>query len=146
MSDHRYALRPPGSEAEWTDYHTLRRTILFERRGRFGVYNAEHPDEHRPEHHPRLFFVDGEAAGTVRIDVGVDEAVFRLVTIREDLQRRGHGTRMLALAERFVREQGVDRVHSHVNADAVRFYERCGFVREGPGESRGTVLMGKDLK
>lgn len=140
-----YVLRRPRTDAEWAEYHGLRRTILFERRGRFGVYDANHADEHRAANHPFLFFVDDAAAGTIRIDIGDDDAIFRLVTIREDLQRRGHGTRMLSLAEEFVRSQRLARVLSHVNRDAVGFYERCGFKSEGSDDGTATVLMRKNL-
>ncbi|HKW46735.1 MAG TPA: GNAT family N-acetyltransferase [Gemmatimonadaceae bacterium] len=145
MTLSRYALRAPQSDSEWAEYHRLRRTILFERRGRFAVYDPTHPDEHRADNHPFLLFIDDMPVGTVRIDIGDDDAVFRLVTIREDLQRLGYGRRMLSLAEGFVREQRRSRIHSHVNPDAVLFYERCGFVRVGPGEATATILMRKDL-
>jgi GNAT superfamily N-acetyltransferase len=139
----RYELRRPMSDGEWDSYHGLRRVILFERRGRFGVYDAAHADELRPENHPFLFLVDGEAAGTIRIDIVANEALFRLVTIRETLQRQGHGRRMLSLAETFVRGQGRRVMRSHVNRDAIGFYERCGFTRDGPDEGGATVLMRK---
>ena len=145
MTDSRYALRRPHTDAEWATYHGFRRAILFERRGRFGVYDANHPDEHRPGNHPFLFFVDDVPTGTVRIDIGDDDAILRLVTIREDLQRRGHGRRMLELALEFVREQRRTLIRSHVNRDAEGFYERCGFVREAPDEATATILMRKDL-
>ncbi|HKW12656.1 MAG TPA: GNAT family N-acetyltransferase [Gemmatimonadaceae bacterium] len=138
-------LREPLTDAEWEDYHTLRRTILFERRGQFGVYNASHGDERAPGNHPFLFLLEGEAAGTIRVDIGDSEAIFRLVAIREDLQRRGHGQQMLALAERLVRDRKKALIHSHVVRTAVGFYERCGFSREGPDRVGETVLMVKAL-
>ena len=138
-------LRQPLTESEWNTYHELRRTILFERRGRFGVYDAAHADEHAPGNHPFLFWCDGHPAGTIRIDITSAEAIFRLVTIREDHQRRGLGRRMLSLAERFARSKQRALVHSHVNRSAIGFYERCGFVRNGPDDGGATVLMAKTL-
>jgi GNAT superfamily N-acetyltransferase len=141
----RYSLRSVIVEREWETYHTLRRTILFERRGRLGVYDASHADEHAPGNHPFLLWFDREPVGTVRIDVAEGEALFRLVTIREDAQRRGHGRRMLALAEQFVRGQHRSVIRSHVNRNAVGFYERCGFTRDGADDSGATVLMKKHV-
>jgi GNAT superfamily N-acetyltransferase len=143
---HRYVLRQPiAAEAEWNAYHDLRRTILFERRGRLGVYDASHADEHAAGNYPFLFWFDGQPAGTIRIDITGTDAIFRLVTIREDHQRRGLGRRMLALAERFARSKQRTLVHSHVNRAAIGFYERCGFLREGPDNVGDTVLMVKTL-
>lgn len=142
---HRYVLRQPLTDAEWYAYHELRRTILFERRGRVGMYDAAHADEHAAGNHPFLFWFDGQPAGTVRIDITATDAIFRLVTIREDHQRRGLGRRMLALAERFTRSKQRTLIHSHVNRDAIGFYERCGFAREDPDAGGETVLMAKTL-
>jgi GNAT superfamily N-acetyltransferase len=141
----RHRLRQPLTDPEWAAYHMLRRTILFERRGRFGVYDASHADERAPDNHPFLLWVDDAPTGTIRIDITDADAVFRLVTIREDLQGRGHGRQMLALAERFVRTKQRALIHSHVHRTAIGFYERCGFVREGPDEGGDTVLMAKTL-
>ena len=142
---HRFVLRQPIAETEWNAYHELRRTILFERRGRHGVYDAGHADEHAAGNHPFLFWSDGQPAGTIRIDITGTDAIFRLVTIREDQQRRGLGRRMLALAERFVRSKQRPLVHAHVNRAAIGFYESCDFAREGPDNDGETVLMTKTL-
>lgn len=142
---HRYVLRQPLTEAEWNAYHELRRTILFERRGRVGVYDAAHADEHAAGNHPFLFWFDGQPTGTIRIDITGTDAIFRLVTIREDHQRRGLGRRMLALAERFTRSKQRTLVHSQVNRAAIGFYESCGFAREGSDTNGETVLMAKTL-
>src|SRR5437660_4987635 len=80
----RYLLRQPIADAEWNAYHELRRTILFERRGRRDVYDAAHADEHAAGNHPFLFWFDGRPAGTIRVDITGTDAIFRLVTIRED--------------------------------------------------------------
>jgi GNAT superfamily N-acetyltransferase len=141
-----YQLRAPSSDSEWTAYHAIRRTVLFERRGRFGVYDAAHPDEFRPGHYPFLLLHNGKPIGTIRVDMGDDEALFRRVAIREDLQGQGHGRKMLELAEGFVRTQNGKRIRSHVDANAIGFYERCGFTRERVDGGEATILMTKDLR
>ena len=139
-------LRRPSTDGEWAAYHKIRRTVLFERRGRFGMYDDSHPDELRPENHPLLLFSNGEPVGTIRVDFSDTGAIFRRVAVSEDVQRRGHGRTMLELAERFVRERGVRHVISHADRGAVGFYERCGYVREAGDGDGATVLMGKDLE
>jgi GNAT superfamily N-acetyltransferase len=141
-----YQLRAPSSDSEWTAYHAIRRIVLFERRGRFGVYDAAHPDESRPGHYPLLLLYNREPIGTIRVDIADDEALFRRVAIREDVQRQGHGRKMLELAEGFVRAQDRNRIRSHVDPNAVEFYERCGFTRERADSGEATILMRKDLR
>jgi GNAT superfamily N-acetyltransferase len=145
-NDEAYQLRAPSSDSEWTAYHAIRRTVLFERRGRFDVYDAAHPDEVRPGHYPFLLLYNREPIGTIRVDIADDEALFRRVAIREDVQRQGHGRKMLELAEGFVREQHRNRIRSHVDPEAVGFYERCGFTRERVEAGGATILMRKDLR
>jgi GNAT superfamily N-acetyltransferase len=142
-----HELRPPVGDAEWAVYHDIRRHVLFERRGRGADYDAAHPDERRAGHHPLVLWLGGEAVGVIRVDVDGPVARFRRVAIREDVQRRGLGRLLLAHAEQFARAHGCARVESHVDADAVGFYERCGFVHEGApkGTAGRPVLMTKSL-
>ena len=122
-----YRLRPPASDEEWRTYHAIRRKVLFENRGLFGVYNESHPDEFVQGKHPMLLIHEGQPIGVIRVDVDGGLAIFRRVAIREDVQRCGHGRVMLSLAEDFARDKGCNYARSYVNPDAVGFYERCGF-------------------
>src|SRR5262245_21583050 len=138
--------RAPATDDEWRAYHEIRREVLFERRGRGAAYDANRPDEHLPNHHPHIFWHDGEPAGVIRVDVTGEVAIFRRVAIKEALQRRGLGRRMLECAEGFAIAEGATCVESHVAIDAVGFYERCGFrCVETPRASAESVLMTKRL-
>jgi GNAT superfamily N-acetyltransferase len=93
-----------------------------------------------------LLLLGGRTIGVIRIDLAAPRAIFRRVAIREDLQRRGHGRALLALAEQFARAQGCVEVRSFVDHDAVGFYAKCGYVVLGPDASTGsTVPMAKHL-
>ena len=139
-------LRAPATDEEWRAYHEIRRHVLFERRGRGDAYDANHPDERRLGNHPRVFWHDGEPIGAIRVDVDGQTAIFRLVAIREDRQRRGLGGRMLQHAEQFASSRGCLRADSHVFVGAVGFYERCGFrFAEELRPGAQTVLMTKPL-
>jgi GNAT superfamily N-acetyltransferase len=122
-----YRLSAPSSDAEWQTYHAIRRKVLFENRGIFGVYEERHPDEFAEGNHPMLLIYEGEFIGVIRVDIDGQIAIFRRVAIREDVQYRGHGKVMLSLAEEFARGKGCNLVKSYVNPEAVGFYERCGF-------------------
>jgi len=139
-----HILRSPCSPREWLAYHAIRRKVLFENRGHFGVYVEDHPDEFERDHHPMVLVLNGETIGVIRVDLTQPVAWFRRVAIREDLQRRGHGCTLLRLAECFARQQACNEIRLNVADDAVGFYERCGYLRATP-TATGTVPMTKTL-
>jgi GNAT superfamily N-acetyltransferase len=144
-----YELITPTSESEWDDFHRIRREVLFEARGQFGLYNLDHPDDRAPNNHPKLLRHGGEHVGVVRIDIDGPVATLRRFAIRADVQRRGHGRALLGLAQRFAEDAGCTQLVSFVAPDAVGFYRRFGFVivQEGAvGPSgRESVFMAKQL-
>ncbi len=141
-----HTLRRPENEEEWRAYHAIRRKTLFENRGRFGVYDENHPDEYEKGNHPLILFDQDTPVGVIRVDIHDRVAWFRRVAVREDLQRAGYGRVLLSLAEAFAREAGCNEARSNVAADAVGFYERYGYSRDPltPAES-GSVPMQKQL-
>jgi N-acetylglutamate synthase-like GNAT family acetyltransferase len=128
MTEHE--LRPPASEEEWRALHDIRRKVLFENRGKFDIYIENHPDDFKTGHHPLVLLYKGVVIGVVRIEVFERVAWLRRVAIREDVQRKGHGRVLLDLAEAFARAEGCDEVVSNAAADAVEFYDRCGYARD----------------
>ena len=141
-----YDLRRPATESEWATYHEIRRDVLFERRGRGDAYDPQHPDDLRPSNHPLVLWRGGEGLGVIRVDIDTEAAVFRRVAVRQHVQRQGHGRQLLASAEQFARRHGCTRIDSHVDVEAVGFYERCGFSIAGEvTPTAATVLMTKRL-
>lgn len=124
-----YRLSRPSTESEWTLYHTIRRTVLWEARGHHGVYNANHPDEYVVGNHPMLLFHDGQAVGVVRVDLKSEtgEAIFRRVAIQIGEQRKGHGTVLMHLAEEFAIRNGCPNFVANAAPDAVPFYLKIGY-------------------
>lgn len=125
-----YELVSPADVDAWRVYHDIRRDVLFEARGQVGVYDENHPDDRAAGHHARLLLHRGDPVGVIRIDISGNEAVFRRVAVRLDVQRRGHGRALLSLAQEFATAHGCGRLASHVAPDAVPFYEKCGFSVE----------------
>jgi GNAT superfamily N-acetyltransferase len=141
-----HTLRPPENQEEWCVYHAIRRKALFENRGRFGVYDENHPDEFEKDNHPLILFDRDTPVGVIRVDIHGRVAWFRRVAVREESRRAGHGRILLSLAEAFAQEAGCGEARSNVAADAVGFYERCGYSRDlsTPAES-GNIPMFKLL-
>jgi len=141
-----YELRAPDTPDEWSAYHQIRRSELFDRRGRGDQYNDHHPDESAPGNFPLLLFRDAVPVGTIRIDTGQPLVLFRMVTVRHDAQGTGAGREMLRRAEAFARAHGGERVALYSAADAVGFYERCGYDRTPDLKPIGdTVPMAKSI-
>jgi GNAT superfamily N-acetyltransferase len=126
MSD--YDLVSPTDASTWRTFHDIRRTVLFEARGEFGVYDETRPDDRAPGNHAKVLLFRGEPVGVVRIDIEGTTASLRRVAVRSDVQRLGHGRVLLSLVEDFARRRGCSTLASHVAVDAVGFYEKCGFA------------------
>lgn len=124
-----YRLRRVESLTDWHAYHNIRRTELFAVHCPDVIYDSNHADEHEPSNLPHLLELDGTIIGTIRIDLmGTRCAAFRLIAIRKGLQRRGHGTRLLQLAEQLVSELGCAQVTIQSAKDAVPFYLKNGYA------------------
>jgi ribosomal protein S18 acetylase RimI-like enzyme len=142
----KYELRAPGTAAEWDAYHFIRRSELFDRRGRGDQYNQRHPDEAASGNYPLLLFRDAVPIGAIRVDTGQPLVLFRMVSVRRDAQGSGAGRAMLHLAEAFARRAGGERVGLYSAPDAVGFYERCGYHRMPNVEPIGdSIPMGKSI-
>ena len=86
------------------------------------------------------------AIAVIRIDLEPPDAIFRRVAVREEYQRRGYGTTLLKLAEEFARAHASSSIISFVDAEAVAFYRKCGFVAAELPASPGTLPMRKLIK
>ena len=124
----RYSLRPVRSSREWAAYHAIRRGAIFAALLPHDAYDEHNSDEFAPGHFPHLLLRDGEVLGTVRIDL-IDEraAGLRLIGIRPDVQRQGHG-RAVAQSRRasYGWESGCPEKTSRQSAGArARQVRRC---------------------
>lgn len=122
-----YELRSPVTSGEWAAYHTIRRAVLWEARGHFGEYDECHPDESKPNHFPKILYLDREPIGVIRIDLVEGTAWFRRVAIAEQHQRTGHGRELIRRAERFALEHGARHIESLVDRGAIGFYQKLGY-------------------
>jgi N-acetylglutamate synthase-like GNAT family acetyltransferase len=139
----RYSLEKVASADEWRSYHEIRRSVLFEARGRIGVYRSDHPDEFKAENHPLLLKLDGLALGVTRFDVrGGGEGVVRLVAIKQQAQRRGHGRVLSSLTDEFARSLDVHSLFVNAAPEALGYYEKMGWTPFAwdPGELQGIAL------
>src|SRR5258708_12748635 len=127
----RYAMRPVRWPQEWSVYHAIRRDAIFSVLLPGQAYDDDAPDEFQHRHLPHALIRDGEIIGTVRIDlVGEAQAGLRLIAIRRDLQRQGHGSVLLRLAEHAARGLGRTEIVINAHPTSLSFYLANGY-REG---------------
>lgn len=130
MADNTYQLRKLDTDSAWETFHRIRRTLLFEARGRGSLYDPNHPDDRESDHFPLLLWHGGAPMGVIRLDCLADGAVVtRLVAIDGPAQRQGHGRAMLRLSETWARERGAWRMVVNAAIDAEGFYEKMGYRR-----------------
>jgi GNAT superfamily N-acetyltransferase len=120
---------PLDTPARWADFHRIRRTVLFEGRGRFGVYDENHPDDRAPNKHCFLLLADGAAVAAVRVDLFTEPqaATFRRLAVLQQSQRKGHGLALMERAEAFARSMGCGLFVAYVAPDAIGFWEKIGY-------------------
>jgi len=133
-------LVPPNTDVLLAEYHAMRKRMLFDPIGR--PYDDNHPDETRDGSHRRVLLLDGALIGTVRIDIDVPDAGFRLVTIREDSQGRGYGRSLVELSENSARSSGCRRVVVTAGDQSAGFWEKCSYSRFSDGRR---IILRKDL-
>src|SRR5437764_14774490 len=135
----RYALRAVRSPQEWAAYHAIRRQAIFAALLPGQAYEETDPDEVAPGNFPHVLLHDGEIVGVVRIDlIGPSRAGLRLVGIRSDLQRQGHGRVLLKLAEEAARLLGRPEIIINAHPTSLAFYLANGY-RQGEWRNAGPL-------
>jgi N-acetylglutamate synthase-like GNAT family acetyltransferase len=122
-----YELIRVQDDADWASYHAIRRDVLWTARGLAG-YDDKRPEERLPDRYSLLLKLDSQAIGTTRLDDrGDGTGIVRLVAVRGDLQRQGHGTKLAAMVDDFAVALGVHTLFVNAVADAVGYYEKLGW-------------------
>ena len=122
-----YNLIQVVSDDDWKAYHAIRRAGLFEGQ----QYDENHPDDRLETNVPLLLKCDNHPVGTVRLDMREGNiAIVRLMAIKHEAQRHGHGQYMLMLIEEFARAEGVNKLLLNAAPEAEGFYMKLGFSPE----------------
>jgi GNAT superfamily N-acetyltransferase len=152
-----YELRLVTSQEAWRSFHEIRRTALFEALGKYDVYIEDHPDDHAPNNHPLLVYKDGYPIATVRLDQlgedldGKGFGAIRLVAVRVNLQRQGHGRHLSRLTESYARDLLMNTLYVNASPSAVGYYKKMGWehyiwnISELEGMAGDCVQMRKEL-
>ncbi|MCK8515791.1 GNAT family N-acetyltransferase [Methylonatrum kenyense] len=122
-------------QIEHGDWDSLRSEAVVIR---FGVFVLEQqvPEEleldlHDPDCvHWLVRAADGDAIATARL--APDGQIGRMA-VMPDWRGRGIGSALLRAMVDYAREAGLPTPHLHAQEQALGFYERQGFIAEGPG-------------
>lgn len=124
-----YELIDVTTPEDWRAFHDIRRTELFEARGRVGIYSDTHPDDYVPHHHPLLLKRDGQPVGALRLDAfGDGRGAIRLVAVTAAEQGRGHGRVMSEMIDARAKALGIHTLLVNSAPTAVGFYEKTGWT------------------
>jgi GNAT superfamily N-acetyltransferase len=135
----RHFLRPTVSVEDWAAYHAIRRDSIFALYFSSQEYDEKHPDELKLGNLPHVLVFGDEVVGTARIDL-IDQtrAGLRLIGIKAGLQRQGHGTALLLLAEQLVSVLGKREIIINATTRSLPFYIKHGYA-EGEWKDVGPV-------
>ncbi len=123
-----YVLREAVAAADLTAYHFIRRSVLFEARGRAG-YDENYPDEMNAANIRLLLLCEERAVCAFRLDrTATGTGIIRLMAVIQGEQKKGHGRAALARLGDFARTLRLRAIEVNSARDAVEFYRRCGFV------------------
>ncbi len=83
----------------------------------------------------------GEAAGWLEVRADFVDGLY----VRPRLWRRGHGSRLMDVAETMIRERGFAAVRLDASSTAQSFYQRRGYMVSGPRDPGRGTPMSKEL-
>jgi N-acetylglutamate synthase-like GNAT family acetyltransferase len=146
-----YELKRVETVEDWRQLHAIRRAVLFSPVRHKFEYDENHPDDRAEGNVPYLLLLDGAPIGVVRLDKRASLGVVRLVAIRSERQREGHGRIMSDLIDAEELRLGITELCVNAAADAVGYYDKTGWKRgswdptELTGLAENCVQMTKSL-
>jgi GNAT superfamily N-acetyltransferase len=125
-----HQLREVRFPADWKALHRIRRDVLFASESDFVAYDENHPDDRTEGNKPFLLNFEGQTIGVARLDRLGNVAVVRLVAIKGEKQRHGHGRKLLQLLEGEAARTEIKILRVYAAMNAVGFYERMGWKKK----------------
>jgi GNAT superfamily N-acetyltransferase len=124
-----YGLKKVETAEDWRELHAIRRAVLFPPGRHQFEYNEHHPDDRAEGNVPYLLLLDGAPIGVVRLDQRGSLGVVRLVAIRSERQREGHGRMLSDLIDGEALRLGITELRVNAAAEAVGYYEKTGWAQ-----------------
>jgi len=111
---------------EWKSYHHIRKTEIFDK---IGVeYNPNHPSITDPDNYHFALYKGSHIIGTSQFEfLENNVAVLRTIAIHNQFQKLGYGQFFLSKLMQWLKQNGKDKILTHVNPEALSFYTKIGF-------------------
>ncbi|MCC2646500.1 MAG: hypothetical protein K0R02_565 [Rickettsiaceae bacterium] len=107
-------------------YHRIRKAEIFDPINI--IYDPEHPTLTAENHFHFVYMKGTKVIGALHIEIRNDNSgVLRNIAIDEPYKNQDYGSKLLSIAERWIKHQGKDIIFLHANPRAVNFYIKAGF-------------------
>jgi predicted GNAT family N-acyltransferase len=121
-----YKIIEPNSSQEWEKYYNLRYEIL--RKPWNQPVTSTKDEAENISVHLLMMDENGEAVAAGRLQLNSkDEGQIRSMAVREDMQGKGLGKKIIERIEEIAREKKLKRITLDARINAVKFYERNGY-------------------
>jgi len=86
----------------------------------------EHDEQHC------VLLLDGVVCGTATLKLTENGLKMRQVAVDPSMQGHGIGRQLVKFCEAYAGRNNLGRLYCHARDTAIPFYERCGWISEGP--------------
>ncbi len=133
MQHEGFCMHTPRNKSDWDAYHGIRIEQIHKRYCPELIYDPNDPEEKDVSNFPLVFRKEGQdqIIGTIRIDLlAKNEASFRWIAIDVPFIRKGFGSKMLQIAEQFVRERARKVIRIPATQESLAFAHHMAYSQE----------------
>ena len=143
-------LIPVEKDKQWSEYHSICRTEIFEKYHPEIEYDENHKDLKNKKNHPFLIQLGSEIIGVMRVDEkGKTRIVLRTFAITKSFQKQGFGSQVIMELELYAQKNEKKTIVLNANTEAIEFYEKNGFQKDfwkGDSAFKGNIPVGKKVE
>lgn len=112
--------------AEWKEYHKIRKEQIFDPINI--IYDQDHPTIYDNNHYHFILYQGVVIVTIAHIEIlNPDNAALRSLATDTPYQKRGFGSKMMLLIEKWLKNDNVKCLKMHSNSRAEKFYRKSGY-------------------
>jgi GrpB-like predicted nucleotidyltransferase (UPF0157 family)/predicted GNAT family N-acyltransferase len=130
------------TDREWTAVRTLRNQNFFQSKADPYTWTFDHKD-----HVHFVFYKNADIIGYAHLQLWPEKrAIMRIIVIDERYRRRGFGSQLLQLCERWLCHQGFQKLLVQSSQKASPFYRKYGFTEMPSNDPDGHPVDARDIE